>query len=336
MEPMRRLMRHREAITIIGVVLLMAIVGLFNLSFVGPANLTRILNAGLILALMAAGATPVIITRNIDVSVGSILALSGIIGARMMTNGTPLALAAATTIATGVVLGLINGALVVYGHVPSIVATLGTMAAYRGTSFMITGGVSIDQIPPAFSGLGGRSVLGVPLLAWVTVLVVVLIGLFLSRTTPGRHIYATGDNAEGARLIGVRVNAMVIGAYALSGLFAAIASLVFIAQVGSITNQAGQGMEMRAIAAAVIGGVALSGGVGTILGSFAGALFITTATSALSFMGVPGFWSDAVIGAILLLALFADARIRQSLDARRAVERYRARLNETPAQAALR
>lgn len=336
MDAIRRLLRHREAITIIGVILLLVIVAAFNASFVAPGNLARIMNSGIILALMAAGAAPVIITRNIDVSVGSILALSGIIGARMMSSGSPLTVAALATIAVGILLGLVNGLLVVYGHVPSIVATLGTMAAYRGISFLITGGVSIDQIPAAFSSLGGRSIIGIPLLVWASLACIALIGLFLAKTTLGRHIYATGDNAEGARLIGVRVDAMVIAAYVLSGLFASLAALVFIAQVGSITNQAGQGMEMRAIAAAVIGGVALSGGVGTILGSLAGALFITSATSALSFMGVPGFWSDAVIGAILLVALFADARIRQSLDTRRAIDRYRARTGEPSLQEALR
>jgi AI-2 transport system permease protein len=327
---MKQLLKHREAVTVLGVVLLFAIVALVHPNFVSGGNLARIANSTVILALLAAGSAIVIITRNIDVSVGSTLALSGIVGGLLLRDGAPIPVAVVAVLGLGAVLGAINGLGVTYGHVPSIVMTLGTLAAYRGISFMITGGYSVENIPSEYRQLGRLELLGLPVLVWLALLVLAGVGLVMGRTRLGRHVYATGDNHGGAHLIGVRTNAVVIFAYAASGLLAAAAALVFLAQIGSISNQAGQGIEMRAIAAAVIGGVALSGGVGTIAGAVVGALFITTATSSLSFLGIPGFWADTVIGAILLIALFADARVRAALDRRRLVDRYRARQTVPP------
>ncbi|MPV35590.1 ABC transporter permease [Georgenia subflava] len=322
---MRQLLKHREAVTVLGVVLLVAVVAIVHPSFVTGGNPARIANSAVILALLAAGSAIVIMTRNIDVSVGSTLALSGIVGALMLRDGVPIPLAVLTVLVLGAVLGAVNGLGVTYGHVPSIVMTLGTLAAYRGISFLITGGYSVENIPSAYRGIGTLELLGLPVLVWGALLVLVAVAVLMSRTRVGRHVYAVGDNLGGAHLIGVRTNAVVIFAFAASGLLAAAAALVFLAQIGSISNQAGQGIEMRAIAAAVIGGVALTGGVGTIAGAVVGAVFITTATSSLSFLGIPGFWADTVIGAILLVALFADARVRAALDRRRLVDRYRAR-----------
>lgn len=327
---MKQLLKHREAVTVLGVVLLFAVVALVHPSFVSGGNLARIANSTVILALLAAGSAIVIITRNIDVSVGSTLALSGIVGGLLLRDGVPIVVAVLAVLALGAVLGAINGLGVTYGHVPSIVMTLGTLAAYRGISFMITGGYSVENIPSEYRQLGRLELLGLPVLVWGALLVLAGVALAMGRTRIGRHVYATGDNHGGAHLIGVRTNAVVIFAYAASGLLAAAAALVFLAQIGSISNQAGQGIEMRAIAAAVIGGVALTGGVGTIAGAVVGALFITTATSSLSFLGIPGFWADTVIGAILLVALFADARVRAALDRRRLTDRYRARHTVAP------
>ncbi|MCK6210857.1 ABC transporter permease [Georgenia sp. EYE_87] len=327
---MKQLLKHREAVTVLGVVLLFALVALVHPSFVSGGNLARIANSTVILALLAAGSAIVIITRNIDVSVGSTLALSGIVGGLLLRDGVPIVVAVLAVLALGAVLGAINGLGVTYGHVPSIVMTLGTLAAYRGISFMITGGYSVENIPSEYRQLGRLELLGLPVLVWGALLVLAGVALAMGRTRIGRHVYATGDNHGGAHLIGVRTNAVVIFAYAASGLLAAAAALVFLAQIGSISNQAGQGIEMRAIAAAVIGGVALTGGVGTIAGAVVGALFITTATSSLSFLGIPGFWADTVIGAILLVALFADARVRAALDRRRLTDRYRARHTVAP------
>ena len=319
---MKSLLKHREVITVAGVVLLMAIVGMFHPSFLDPANLVRVLNSTVILALLAAGSAVVIITRNIDVSVGSTLALSGIVGAMLMRDGVPIGVAVLAVLGLGAGLGAVNGIGVTYGHVPSIVMTLGTLAAYRGISFLITGGHSIESLPAAYRRLGRVEILGVPMLIWVAVVVIAALALVMARTKLGRSFYATGDNAEGAYLVGIPTNAVVILAYTVSGLLAGAAALVFLAQVGSIGNQAGQGIEMRAIAAAVIGGVSLTGGVGTAVGAVVGAIFISTATSSLSFLGIPGSWSDTVIGAILLAALFADSRVRALVAKRRLSARY--------------
>lgn len=320
---MKRLLQQREFITIGGVILLLIFVGIFHSSFVAPTNLARILNSTVILALLATGSAIVIITRNIDVSVGSTLALSGIVGAMLMRDGAPTWVAVLAVLGLGAVLGAVNGIGVTYGHVPSIVMTLGTLAAYRGISFVITGGYSIESLPAEYRSIGRAEIAGVPILVWITVALVAAIAVLMARTRVGRSFYATGDNTDGAYLVGISTNWIVILAFTLSGLLAGMAALVFLAQFGSIGNQAGQGIEMRAIAAAVIGGVSLTGGVGTVVGAVFGALFITIATSSLSFLGVPGSWSDTVIGAILLLALLADSRIRALVSARRISARYR-------------
>ncbi|WP_165372878.1 ABC transporter permease [Pengzhenrongella frigida] len=298
--------------------------------FVEYENLTRIANSTVILALLAAGAALVIITRNIDVSVGSTMALTGIVGGSMLRDGVSIAVVVPVVILAGAGLGAVNGIGVTYGRVPSIVMTLGTLGAYRGISFILTSGHSVENIPAEFKKIAVTKLLGMPVIVWGASALLIGLMLLMSRTRAGRHLYATGDNAAGARLIGVRTNGMVIIAFSASGALAALAALVFLAQIGSVSNQAGMGIEMRAIAAAVIGGVALSGGVGTILGATFGAVFITTATSSLSFIGIPGFWADTVIGAILLLALFADARVRAGLEKRRLSARYKRELGGPP------
>lgn len=322
-----RLLKARESVTIIGALAFIVVVGLVQPRFVDFENLTRVLNSTVILALLAAGGAIVIITRQIDVSVGSTMALTGIVGGILLRDGTQPVLAAVLVVLLGALLGAVNGLGVAFGRVPSIVMTLGTLGAYRGISFLITGGHSVENIPAAYKRIGVMKILGVPVLVWATVILLTALGILMARSRTGRHLYATGDNEQGAHLIGVRTRAMVVLAFTASGALASMAALVFLAQIGSVSNQAGMGIEMRAIAAAVIGGVALSGGVGTILGASFGALFITAATSSLSFLGIPGFWADTVIGAILLVALFADARVRAGLERRRLAARY-ARLAE--------
>lgn len=320
---MKPFLKRREFITIAGVLILLLVVGLVNSSFVSPYNLGRVANSAVILILLAAGSVSVIVTKNIDVSVGSILALSGIIGGLLLRQGLSTVVVILVVVVVGAMLGILNGLIVTFGHVPSIVATLGTMAAFRGVSFLITDGYSIEDIPPSFSKLGRDSFLGLPSMVWLALIAVLLLWYFMARTKPGRYIYATGGNAEGARLVGVNNDLSVITAYMISGLMSGLAACVFIAQIGSISNQAGQGIEMQAIAAAVIGGVALSGGVGTVVGALFGAIFITAATSAMSFLGVPGFWSNTVVGSILLVALCADAYVRSVMDKRKLAEKYR-------------
>lgn len=317
-----RIARHREFVTLVGVVFLLIVVGLFNASFVSPSNLARVLNSAVILFLLAAGEAPVIITRNIDASIGAILVLSGVLGALALRHGVAIPLVILIVAGSAALMGVLNGVFVAYGHVPPIVATLGTLAAFRGVSFLITGGFSIEDIPQNYTRFGSAQVIGVPLLVWVGLALAALLGILMAKTQFGRHFYATGGNPVGARLIGIPVNRMVVTAYAISGLFAGLAALVFMAQFGSVSNQAGVGMELQAIAAAVVGGVSLSGGVGTIFGAIIGAFFITSARSSLSFMGIPGFWSDTAIGVILLIALFADAKVRHALDVRRLEQRY--------------
>lgn len=323
-------LKGREAVVLFGLIGYVLIIGAINSSFLSPNNLVRIANSAVILALLAVGSAVVIITRNIDISVGSMLALTAIVGAMLLRDGVPIPLVAIIVVILGTILGVINGIGVAYLGVPSIVMTVGTLGVYRGLSFVITGGHSIENIPSEYKRIGSTSWFGLPVLVWVAAAVILISIVLMSRTVIGRHFYATGDNLVGAHLIGVRTKPITILAYAVSGLFSGMAALVFIAQIGSVSNQAGAGVEMRAIAAAVIGGVALTGGLGSVWGATIGAVFLTTITSSLTFAGIPGFWSDTVIGAILLVALFADARVRETLEKRRKALRYRQKETEEP------
>lgn len=331
-----RLLRIRELTLLAAMGVFAVTVAMADNAFLDPENLLRIANSSVVLALVALGSTLVILTRNIDVSVGSMLGLCAAITGSMVTDGHPLTVVAPVVLLVGAALGLVNGLGVTVAGVPAIVMTLGTLGAYRGLTYIYTGGSSIESIPREFKTLAGTSLAGVPLFVWLTLATVAVGQLLLSRTRTGRHVYAAGDNAEGARLLGINVPLIMTAAFTLSGVLAAAAAMLFAAQIGSVNNQSGTGIEIRAIAAAVIGGVSLAGGVGSVTGAALGALFLTAITNALLFLAIPGFWSDAMIGGILLAALLVDARLRATVETRRTARAYAVgpdQLTERPASA---
>jgi AI-2 transport system permease protein len=225
---------------------------------------------------------------------------------------------------TGLCAGMVNAVGVTFFRVPPIIMTLGTLGVFRGMMLLITGGSWIETIPQSIKSMAGWSFLDVPFLVWMAVLVAIATAIAMRAFKQARFFYAVGDNEEGAYLLGIPVKATVFAAYCLAGLFAGAASVVFVAQIGFVPMQTGNGQELKAIAALVLGGVSLSGGIGTVLSAVVGALFLTAVDSMMIFLKVPGFWNNAVAGAILLTVVLIDYQIRRAIEE----QRRRARASE--------
>jgi rhamnose transport system permease protein len=261
----------------------------------------------------------VIVTRNVDLSVGSVLGLSAFLAGDLLSSnpGLALPLVFALGIALGAACGLLNGVLVTWGRVPALVVTLGTLYAFRGIAFVWTDGrqVNAETLPDAFLNLGTDSVLGVPFLVLIALVVVLAVGQWLRDYRAGRELYAIGSNPEGARLAGVRSDRRVLTAFVLAGALAGLGGVLFTARFGTVDATAGTGYELTVIAAAVVGGVAIFGGTGSVHGAALGALLLGTITSSLIVLRVEAFWQQAAIGALLLVAIALDRLVAVRVDA---------------------
>ncbi|MEO1952420.1 autoinducer 2 ABC transporter permease LsrC, partial [Thioclava sp.] len=282
---------------------------------------------GLVLMLVALGIFPVILTRNIDVSGGSVLGLAAVTLGLTVNAGASLPLAIAAALGAGVAAGALNGGLVALLGVPSIVATLGTLGLFRGVMLIATGGEWIEELPQGVKDLSGKGWLGLSAVGIVAIALIVAVWLML-RTRRGRWIFAVGDNREAARHLGLPVRRIEFLAFVWAGAMYAIAGIAFAAQIGFVPNQAGSGMELRAIAALVLGGISLLGGVGSVAGVVIGVIFFTSIDTALVFLKIPAYWNDLIGGAMLLAVLLIDGRLRIALEARDRAARYRR--GETP------
>lgn len=275
--------------------------------FLTGDNLANVARQAAVIAILAVAETIVIIGGGIDLSVGSVTALTGVTAAVVMSRGTPAAIAAACLagILCGLACGAISGLLTAYGRMPSFIATLGMMGIARGVAFVVTAGQNVT-LPAAFPEFAAAEALGIPVPALVAAVVAVAAHILLSRTVPGRHTYAIGGNAEAARLSGIPVKRVVTILFALSGLLSGIAGLVLTSRLTIGQPTAGQGYELDAIAAAVIGGASLMGGQGTIPGTAVGAAIIGVLRNGLNLLNVEVFWQQVAIGVIIIAAVFFD------------------------------
>lgn len=204
--------------------------------------------------------------------------------------------------------------LVTWLKIPAIVATLGTLGLYRGVMLLWTGGKWIEGLPAQLKQLSVPVFLGISSIGWLTLMLMLLMAWLLANTAYGRCFYATGDNLQGARQLGVRTEAIRILAFSLNGCMAGLAGIVFASQIGFIPNQTGTGLEMKAIAACVLGGISLLGGSGTIIGAVLGAYFLTQIDSVLVLLRIPAWWNDFIAGLVLLAVLVFDGRLRCALE----------------------
>jgi rhamnose transport system permease protein len=303
-------LKARESGIVLALIVLVAFTATQNSRFLSGQSIRDILLGTAILAVLAVGQAIVMITRNIDLSVGSVLGLSAFAVGTLMKDhpGLPVLAAILVGLVVGAVCGLLNGALVRFGQVPALVVTLGTLYAYRGVSYFWAGGqqINADKLPGSFLDFGTASVLGVPWLVLIAVLVLVAAGIVLRSYRAGRELYAMGSSPQAAQLAGIRVGRNTIAAFLVSGALAGLAGVLFAARFGTVDAAAGTGYELNVVAAAVVGGVAVFGGSGSVWGAGLGALLLTVIGSALAVLDINQFWQQAIVGALILLAIGAD------------------------------
>jgi rhamnose transport system permease protein len=270
-----------------------------------------------VFALLALGETMVVISRNVDLSVGSVLGLSAYLSTSLFGPhpGIPIVVVFLAGLGIGLACGVANGIMVAAGRVPSLVVTLATLYIIRGIDILIVGGKEVvaQSLPSAFLDIPKATVIGIPDLA-IAIAVVIGIGAYYLRTfRSGRDLYAIGSNPEAARLAGLPAGRRVFTAFAVSGAIAGVAGVLWGAQYGTINSTAGTGYELQVVSAVVVGGVAIFGGSGSVVGAALGALLLSTISSALYVLGISPFWDQAIWGFLLLLAIALDQAITERL-----------------------
>jgi ribose transport system permease protein len=306
----RRVLLNNGALSAL-VVLLVALSFLSG-DFLSTQNLLNVGVQAAVVAILAFGSTFVIVAAGIDLSVGSVAALSATVLAWSATSaGLPVWLAVVLSVATGVASGLLSGLLISFGKLPPFIATLAMLSIGRGLTLVISQGSPI-AFPDSVSHLGDTIGGWLPVPVLVMIVAGAATAIILGRTYIGRAMYAIGGNEEAARLSGIRVKRQKIVIYALSGLFAAVAGIVLASRLASAQPQAAYGYELDAIAAVVIGGASLSGGVGKASGTLIGALILAVLRNGLNLLSVSAFWQQVVIGAVIALAVLLDTLRRRA------------------------
>lgn len=293
--------------TIIGLVLLTAVVSISTPKFLTAPNLLNLLKSNAVNAIICCGMLMAILMGQIDISVGSTVGLTGVIGAYMMTKlGSPVWLTLLCCLLTGALVGSVNGLVIAYLQVPAFVATLATQSLGRGLTEILSGGVTIRVRDAAYTSLGNASAAGISIIVLYAAAILFLTWLLLNKTRFGYYLYALGGNKTAASYSGVNVRKYNMLPYILIGVLCGVGGIVWSARLGSAAATLGQGFEMDAIAAVVIGGTSMSGGVGTVGGTLIGVLIIGVITNGLNLMGINSFWQDVFKGMIILAAVIID------------------------------
>jgi rhamnose transport system permease protein len=311
------LVRSREATLFVVLIALIAATAAVKPEFLNLQNLRDVLLNVSIIGLLTAGMTVVMLMRHIDLSVASVVGVSAYsVGSLfVMFPHMPIVVAMLAGIVIGLVIGGVNGTLVTFGRVPSLVATLSTLYIVRGADYAwVHGGqINATSLPDAFSRIATGSLLGVPNLVLIAVVVLVAIGIYLKQYRGGREHYAIGSNPEAARLAGIRVDRRVMIGFLLSGAIAGLAGVLWLARFGTVEASTAKGIELQVVAAAVVGSVAITGGVGTILGATLGALVLGVINIALVVLRVSPFWQQAIQGALIVAAIALDTMLARSV-----------------------
>ncbi len=292
---------------IVGVVILMAfVISTMSPYFLTVGNLSNLLKQVAIIAVLAGGQTLVILSGGIDLSIGSVLALSAVTVGFLIEHGYSPVTATLAGVVVGTLCGFVNGIVITKGRIAPFIATLGMMGIARGLSLVITKGVSYMVLVPFFDFIGNGTVLGLPVP--IVIVLVVFAGLYilLRRTVFGRHTYAIGGNEHVSRLEGIRVDRHKIAIYTISGFLAAIAALIMIGRLASTPPHVAKGAELEAIAAVIIGGTSFTGGVGGVETTLIGALIMAMITNALNILGISSFWQQVFIGIVIIVAVWLD------------------------------
>ncbi|MDY0873773.1 ABC transporter permease [Dongia rigui] len=302
----------QEAIILAAIILLFIVVGAVNPRYLGSSNLTSIFSGNAYIAVAAIGMSLVIISGNIDVSVGSLIGVLATIAGTLAVNGYPIIVCWLGPLVVGVAVNAFVGILVAYVRIPSIVVTLGMLSVLKGGLISVTAGAWINNLPPAFM-LAQFRVLGIPSPVYFMVVLTVLAALWMRYSAFGRTIYAIGGNPDAARVTGIRIERATVSVFMIHGFFAGIAAVLFATQLQVIQSTVPPNLELTVITAAVVGGVSILGGTGTVIGATLAAILFAAIGSALIFTSVSAYWLRAVQGLLILATVLADMARRNRL-----------------------
>lgn len=297
-----------EYVIVLAIVLESIFFALYAPQFLSLPNLLNIAMSIAITGILAVGMTAVILTGGIDLSVGSVAALAGIVGAMVAAAGVPggVALAAGAAVGVGLAVGVFNGLMVARFRVPPFVVTLAMLTICRGLAFVITDGRSVSDLPQGFAFFGQSRLLGVPVPVWLMLFVFAAGWFVLKRMTFGRYVYAVGGNREAAFLAGVNIKGVTMLVYVLNGLLVGLAGLVLASRLGAGVPNAGNQYELDVIAAVVVGGTSLNGGRGSVIATLWGAVFIGVLNNGLNLANIDPYTQRIALGVVILLAVLAD------------------------------
>ena len=306
---LREKIGHHSHEILLGVALIVVTIGvdLLRPQFLSPANLQSLLINGSVLAMVSAGMTLVILLAGIDISVGAVMGLVSLFIGWGLLGHWPLLLIALVAVLSGAMFGAINGGIIYLGHVSPIVATLGTMSIWEAAIFALLHGEWLSGLPAKFGPLVVGGVAGVPNIAWIILVIYGAMSVVLTKTDFGRRLYAIGNNGEAARLMGIPIKRTGFWAYVVVGVIVGLAAIVYTTINGNVENQVGANLPLTAIAAVVLGGVDILGGAGSIWGVLMGVAFIVVLENATVLLGIPALYDQAVVGAIILVAVLTNS-----------------------------
>src|SRR6516165_4286677 len=295
---LRVFMRSREASLVLLIGALTAITTVLNPRFLSPQSLKDLMLNVSIIALLVLGQTIIILMRQIDLSISSIVGITAFLSGTLFVNypGIPGIVVVITATFAGLLLGAVNAALIAWGKIPALITTLGTLYIFRGANYAWVHGrqVNAANVPESFLALGTATFLGIPVLTWIVLVLLVAFAIGLRQYCAGREYYAIGSNPEAARLAGINVERRVATGFMISGAIAGLAGALWLARFGTVDASTAKGIELQVVAAAVVGSVAITGGVGTILGATLGALVLGVISIALVVLHVSPFWEQAI------------------------------------------
>jgi ribose transport system permease protein len=309
----RRNLNFLFALTLLGLLVLLCVVlSLATPNFATPNNISNLLRQGSMIAILSIGQTFVIITAGIDLSVGAVVGFSTVVVAALIQSGMPIWAAVLLTLVMGLCIGFFHAFGIVRMGLPPFIITLATLTSLRGIGLLMTNGSTINITNEAFTQFSRDSFIGIPNLFWMVILVAVPAYVFLHHSKWGRYLYAVGSNAESARLSGVSVPRMIYIAYGLSAMFAAFVGVMLAARLGVGNATQGEGWELQAIAASVIGGTSLFGAVGSIQGPLIGAFILATISNGANLLNVNSFWQRIITGGLIIVIVFFDQLRRRN------------------------
>ncbi|MBC5649101.1 ABC transporter permease [Christensenella tenuis] len=312
-KPFRNITKFDQLGIVIVLVALVVVIGISNSNFFSQENIINVLRSTSYIFIIGIAMTFVLITGGLDLSVGSVMAVGGILAALAATNGIPLIPSMLIGFAFGAAVGIVNGLLVVKLNIPSLIVTLGMMYVCDGLSLIITQGTPVYPLPDDFKQMGQGSVGIIPNVVVVAAVLAVIGAFVLKKTQYGRSVYAVGGNRETARLSGIDTNKVQISVYVLSGIAAALTGILMAGRLNSAQPSAGNNYELKVIAAAVIGGTSMFGGSGNILGTLIGALLMTVIENGMLLMKLSAYWQSLIVGVIMVFAVGLDQYRRKRL-----------------------